>query len=53
MNNVQTAVLITLITAFCITWAPMYMKNAANTERLILLPQNLKTATLTRKENKR
>lgn len=37
-NNVQTAALITLITTFCITWAPMYMKNAANTERLILLP---------------
>ena len=36
-NNVQTAALITLITTFCITWAPMYMKNAANTERLILL----------------
>lgn len=51
--NEQTAALITLITTFCITWAPMYMKNAASTERLILLPPNLKTATLTRKENKR
>ena len=52
-NNVQTAALITLITTFCITWAPMYMKNPENTERLILSPLNLKTAALTRKENKR
>lgn len=37
-NNVQTAVLLTLITTFCITWVLIYMKNAANTERLILLP---------------
>lgn len=52
-NNVQTAALITLITTFCITWVLMYMKNAANTARLILLLPNLKTAALTRKENKR